>query len=71
MIDQHTVDSIVSASKECSDPAVSVEEYMLTLIISAIDALGYDHEELAFREGVVKATAIELDAREDSLIVLD
>lgn len=71
MIDQHTVDSIVSASKECSDPAVSVEEYMLTLIISAIDALGYDHEELAFREGVVKATAIELDVREDSLIVLD
>lgn len=71
MMDQRTVDSIVAASKKCSDPAISVEGYMLTLIISAIDALGYDPEELAFREGVVKALEIELDAREDSLIVPD
>lgn len=71
MMDQRTIDSIIAASKECSDPAISVEEYMRTLIISAIDALGYDHEDLAFREGIVKATAIELDAHEGSLIVLD
>ena len=45
MMDQRTIDSIIAASKECSDPAISVEEYMRTLIISAIDALGYDHED--------------------------
>ena len=70
-MDQCTIDSIVAASKECSDPAVSVEEYMLTLIISAIDALGYDHEGFAFREGIVKAVEIELGAYEGSLIALD
>lgn len=71
MIDQNKVDSVVAAVKECCKPSNSIEEYTLTLLISAIDALGYDPEELAFREGVTKAIEAELEISRDSLLVLD
>lgn len=71
MIDQNTVDSVVVAVKECCKPSNSIEEYMQTLLISVIDALGYDPEELAFSEGVTKAIEVELEISRDSLLVLD
>lgn len=71
MMDQKTVDSIVAAAKECSDPSNGTKEYIRALLISAIDALGYDPEELAFREGVDKAISIQLETQNDSLLILD
>lgn len=71
MIDQTTIDSIVASAMECCNPSNDIQEYTLALIISTIDVLGYDSEELAFREGVTKAIELEIEAPEDSLLVLD
>lgn len=71
MIDQTMIGSIVASAMECCDSSNDIQEYTLALLISAIDALGYDSEELAFREGVAKAIEVELEASEDSLLVLD
>lgn len=71
MMDQKAVDSIVTAAKECSDPSNGTQEYIRALLTSAIDALGYDPEELAFSEGVDKAVSIQLETQDDSVLVLD
>lgn len=71
MIDRTTIDSIVTSAAKYCDPSNGIQEYTLALLISAIEALGYDSEELAFREGVTKAIEVELEASEDSLLVLD
>lgn len=71
MINQNTVDSLVAAAKECSSPSIDMKEYLLTLLVSSIDTLGYDPEELAFREGVDKAASLLFEPKDVALLVID
>lgn len=70
-MDQTAISSVTAAARECNDPNNNPQEYIRSLLILAFEALGYDSENLSFREGVERALEIQLNAPENSLIVID
>lgn len=71
MLEQESIKTIVQAAKEAADPKKSLVSYTKTLLLASLDAVGYDPEELAYREGVNSCIESIVRSKNPDILVLD